>query len=255
MKIHEKWRTNQLVSTLYIIANCGLLKGRIFAQLANKIWISQYYFRENSESLNRLHSILSTLPGPFGDIIWPRDSSDLSTLGSATPFDRESTHGGSSSNPRSGSLTRSSTTDKSLEDTESSNSLGALSWLSLLDTKATNAISSSPKGTVFDYLGCFPHGFNVTRKSFVDVVHSQQRLKDMNLLDEIKHPRLMEIGRKLQRFYDTLSAHDTRHTTEWLAAMQELAQNLSSLNSNSISPIHAYIGLDSGFQIHPGNRF
>jgi hypothetical protein len=124
-----------------------------------------------------------------------------------------------------------------------------------LDSKATNAISASPKGTAFDYLGCFPLGFSVTRKSFIDVVHSQQRLKDMNLLDEIKHPRLMKIGRKLQRFCSALSGHDTRHTTEWLAAMQELAQNLSGLSSNSISPIHAYIGLDSGFQIQPGNRF
>jgi hypothetical protein len=188
----------------------------------------------------------------MGDTIWPRDSSELSTLASGNPFERESVHDRSSSDPISGSLTGSSSSGDSLED---SDSLGALSWLSLLDAKVTNAISASSKGTSFDYLGCFPLGFNVTRKSFVDVVHSQQRLKDMKLLDEIKQPRLMETGMKLQRFCDALSSHNVRHVTEWLAAIQELAQSLSGLGSNNICPIRAYIGLDSGFQIQPGNRF
>jgi hypothetical protein len=199
-----------------------------------------------------MHSILSTFPGPGGDMIYPRDSSELSTLASGEPFDRDSMHARSSSNPRSGSFTGSSANENLLEDSES---LGALSWLSLLDTKVTNAISASPKGTSFDYLGCFPLGFNVTRKSFVDVVHAQQRLKDMNLLDEIKQPRLVEIGRRLQRFYEALGSHNTRLTTEWLAAVKELAHDLSGINANSLCPIRAHIGLDSGFQIQPGNRF
>lgn len=190
----------------------------------------------------------------MGDIIdvIDRDSSDMSTLASGNPYERDSIHARSSSNPRSGSFTGSSSNDNFLED---SDSLGALSWLSLLDTKVANAISASPKGTSFDYLGCFPLGFNVTRKAFVDVVISQQRLKDMNLLDEIKPPRLVEIGRRLHRFCEALGSHNTRQTTEWLAAVRELAHNLSGLSSNSLCPIRAFIGLDSGFQIQPGNRF
>ena len=87
------------------------------------------------------------------------------------------------------------------------------------------------------------------------MVRTQQRLKDMNLLDEIKIPRLVEIGSRLQRFCETLGSQHAHQTTEWLAAMKELAQHLSGLSSSTLCPIHAFIGLDSGFQIQPGNRF
>lgn len=70
----------------------------------------------------------------------------------------------------------------------------------------------------------------------------------MNLLDEIKHPQLMEIGRKLQQFCDALSAHDTRHTTEWLAAMQVLARTfLVSIQTASVRFMHI-LGLTQVFK-------
>lgn len=217
--------------------------------------ISQHYYQEYSEPLNKLYSVLSIDSKAYEEMAWPRGSGDVSTLASRTPLDGRSRHSRAPSIPTPSNRSRSSTTNRSIEDTESLLSLGALSWLPLFDSKVANAFSVSPDGTSFDYLGCFPLGSSVTRRAFVDVVHSQQRLKDSNLLDKITHPQLVEIGEKLQRFCDNLGDRHAGHSTEWLAAMQELAQNLSNLTSTNLSPIHAYIGLDSGFQIRPGSRF
>lgn len=158
---------------------------------------------------------------------------------------------GSSNTAGSTSRSRSSTQSGS----QSSISLTAVSWLSLLDQKATDAISSSPRDFSFDYLGCFPLGFNVTTKNFSDVVHSQQQLKDLNLLDNVKEDQLQEMGMKFKLFCETLSGQDIRHGPNWLVAVQELAHMLCGLAANDPSPVRAHIGLDSGFQIQPGTRF
>jgi len=138
----------------------------------------------------------------------------------------------------------------------SSVSLGSLSWLSLLDKSSGHAISNSPKGSSYDYLGCFPLGFDVHRKSFLEVTYTQQRLKDMKLLDEIKLPLLHDMGRNLQIFCDSFGGQeDIRHAFDWHAAMQELAQQLSAAGSSSVNSVRAHIGLDQGFQVQPSTQF
>ena len=128
-------------------------------------------------------------------------------------------------------------------------------WLSLHDRKAGHALSSSGSGSSYDYLGCFPLGFSASRRSFGNVVQSQDRLKGMQLLDEIEPSRLNELGQDLTRFCNDLGSRESGFMSDWSAAMQELAQQLCSASADSAGPIRAYIGLDSGFQIQPGTRF
>lgn len=130
-----------------------------------------------------------------------------------------------------------------------------LTWLSLMDRKSGHALSSSSNGASYDYLGCFPLGFSVNRKSFGNVVQSQERLREMQLLDEIKPLQLSEIGDCLTQFCNVVGSRESKFMSDWLAAMQELAQQLCSVSTTSLGPIRAYIGLDSGFQIQPGAKF
>lgn len=180
---------------------------------------------------------------------YTRGSSQLSR-----PIHRLSGESRTSSATRTISLSRSST-DYTSSDSRSSHVLGALSWLSLVDQNSYHAISCSPNGTSYDYLGCFPLGFNVTRKAFTDTVKAQQRLKDQILLDEIKEEKLLEIGIRLQLFCDALDDHKISGISDWLAAVEVLAQQLTTQVTKVTKSVRAHIGLDSGFQLQPGSRF
>ncbi|KAF4637772.1 hypothetical protein G7Y89_g291 [Cudoniella acicularis] len=235
MKFHDLWRSNQTVAPNYL--------------------------PENSQALNRLHRLLSTYAGASTEVSRPRMYTERSSFGSASVVDSKSVAGWSSNTAASGSSTPSrsptgsqpESIDASLDG--SSMSLGSLSWLSLLDKQSGHAISHSPKGISYDYLGCFPLGFDVTQKAFVEVVQFQQRLKEMKLLDEMKQPVLHQIGRKLQEFCDALSGKDTGQMSDWLAAIQELAHQLSTMALNTPNSIRVHTGLASGFQIQSGVRF
>lgn len=172
---------------------------------------------------------------------------------STTATDSQSDNCWSSDTAQSVGISRSATPTESLDG--SSVSIGSLSWLSLLEKNPGHAISNSPRGVSYDYLGCFPLGFDVHRKSFVDIARTQQRLKEMKLLDEIKVSVLHEIGKKLQDFCDGLGSHAAENYSDWHAAMQELAQQLSAAGSNGVGLIRAYIGLDQGFQAQHGAQF
>jgi len=77
----------------------------------------------------------------------------------------------------------------------------------------------------------------------------------MRLLDDIKHTTLNTFGKSLELYCNDLASQNVAYVSEWLAAIQELAEQLSSVNAEGFNPICAHIGLDSGFQIHPGARF
>lgn len=117
----------------------------------------------------------------------------------------------------------------------------------------------STSGLSYDYLGCFPLGLSVTRKVFADTVRSQQRLRDMLLLDQLQNTQLREIGLNLQAFCTTSVTRGMRPSLRWFAILQELAHQLTNLSKtcedNFLNKIRVYIGLDSGFQIQPGVRF
>ncbi|KUJ20420.1 glycosyltransferase family 4 protein [Mollisia scopiformis] len=182
-----------------------------------------------------------------------QESTEISSLTSRPSLERQTSRNqASAASSRSASNSLSSTSQSSIP-------LASPSWLNLLDQSAGNALSNSPRGGSYDYFGCFPLGFNVTRKAFADVVQAQQRLKGMILLDQIKNSQLKEIGEKLQQFCTTSTARGTRPAFEWLAVIQELAHQLSNLaesgSDDFLDPIRVYIGLDSGFQIQARSRF
>ncbi|KAG9248806.1 glycosyltransferase family 4 protein [Calycina marina] len=138
---------------------------------------------------------------------------------------------------------------------DSHTDLGYVNWLSAMDRCDGNVISHPIQGSSYDCLGCFPLGSVVSRQSFKDVAQSQQRLKDMRLLDTMKHADLNIIGEMLNRYCADLATRDVSYVSEWLVAIQELSEQLCSATSDGMGPISVHIGLDSGFQIHPGSRF
>jgi len=80
-------------------------------------------------------------------------------------------------------------------------------------------------------------------------------LKEMRLLDSVKNTTLNNFGQTLEQYCNYLASRDVAYVSEWLAAIQELAEQLSNVNEEGFNFICAHIGLDSGFQIHPGSRF
>ncbi|KAH8663097.1 glycosyltransferase family 4 protein [Tricladium varicosporioides] len=229
MKFHDIWRSNQNVTTNYL--------------------------PEHSEHIDHLHQLLATHEGQVLKIFSELSSSRLTGIKDPSLNAWSSNTVGSTEQSRSStaSISPPGSIDHSLDG--SSLSLGSLSWLSLMDKRSGHSISHSPKGVSYDYLGCFPLGFDVTERAFVEVVQFQQRLKEMKLLDEMKQPALLEIGRKLQKFCDALGGHDSGHMSDWLAAIQELAQQLSMMALNTPNSIRIHTGLASGFQIQSGVRF
>jgi len=181
------------------------------------------------------------------------DYTEHSSAQPASLTDTQSVNGWSSDTAQSFELSRSATPTGSLDG--SSVSVGSLSWLSLLDKNPGHAISNSPKGASYDYLGCFPLGFDIHRKSFIDVARTQQRLKDMKLLDEIKPSILHEMGKFLKQFCSSSGGQDNGIASGWHAAMQELAHKLSNAGPDSVNSIRAHVGLDQGFQTQPGTQF
>ncbi|KAH7383582.1 glycosyltransferase family 4 protein [Cadophora sp. MPI-SDFR-AT-0126] len=223
MKIHEKWRSNQ--------------------------FISPQLFGENRDPLANLHAILSTTSSPGRDVMRSCVSGEKPSLKVRSEI--QSDYFDSCQSTASVSRNRSSTRSGS----QSSIAIGTVSWLSLLEQKSTDVISTSQRGLSFDYLGCFPLGFSVTSKNFSDVANSQQQFMELGLLDEISPNQLRDIGGKLQLFCENVNGEEVQHGPDWVAAIQGLAVKLLTPESGSPSPVRAHIGLDSGFQIQPGTRF
>ncbi|CAG8982809.1 hypothetical protein HYALB_00001090 [Hymenoscyphus albidus] len=227
MKIHDKWRSNQLIALQYI--------------------------SETSEHVDRLRHILSI---PTVQEQEPSSSSvdtERSSFGSAESSGNPPVHGWSSDVTRTKSSSRTSSPTTSTEAFPVPSS--SLSWLFFADNKTGNVISTSSKGPSFDYLGCFPLGFDVTKKAFVDVIHNQRRFADMSLLDEIQQPKMQQIGNQLNNFCETLYEQKEGGPSDWTAAVQDLAHRLTKIQPGAPDSIKAYIGLDQGFRIQPDFHF
>jgi hypothetical protein len=122
-----------------------------------------------------------------------------------------------------------------------------------MERTPNNPISTTPNGTSNDFMGCFPLGVHVSKKDFYDVLQTQQKLKSRDLLEKIDITSLKEIGEALGRFCNSPQA--MLEGSGWLAAIQELAQQLSGLSSEPDKHIRVYKGLDSGFQAQQNVRF
>lgn len=125
---------------------------------------------------------------------------------------------------------------------------------SYLDPVPGNPISTSPKGTSNDFLGCFPLGVHASRKSFDEILQSQKKLKSLDLLEPVENFVLKDFGEKLNQF---CNAQDTVEHSTWHAAIQELANQLCNVANEPTTKdlIKVYKGLDSGFQFQDESRY
>lgn len=215
--------------------------------------IAPHYVIGNSQHVNRLHRLLSTYADQGHELSGPPIYTERSSFSSARSSGNPAVHGWSSYTTKTERSSRASSPTASIEG--SSDSISSLSWLPLADNKMGNVISTSPKGSSFDYLGCFPLGFDVSKKAFFDVVQSQRRFAEMNLLDGIPQSKLHQIGGTLDNFCETLCEENEGNMFDWMAAVQGLAQRLTKVQPHAPDSIKAYIGLDQGFQIQPGVIF
>ncbi|KAM3074372.1 hypothetical protein ACMFMG_002820 [Clarireedia jacksonii] len=122
-----------------------------------------------------------------------------------------------------------------------------------LERTPNNPISTTPHGMSNDFMGCFPLGVDVLKKDFYDVLQTQQKLKSRDLLERIDSTSLKAIGEALGQFCTSPQA--MLDGSGWLAAIQELAQQLSGLSGDPDKHIRVYKGLDSGFQARKNARF
>jgi len=227
MKLHSSWRSNIAICAQYMPDHATSLQ-----TLQSLLGIDERLF-DRSPRLS-VHSHTYNFNGRELDVPRP-----LSIAGHESPY--------TSSTPNSDAST--------INQSESYLELENLSWLSVLDRFTGSPISYSAEGSSYDYLGCFPLGSVVTRHSFDEVALSQERLKDMRLLDEVNNSRLNGIGELLKQYCVYLSSQTKGSVPGWLAAIQELTQQLCEITENGFNTIRVHIGLDSGFQIQRGARF
>lgn len=73
----------------------------------------------------------------------------------------------------------------------------------------------------------------------------------MQLLDEIKPSQLSDIGHDLTQFCNIVGSRESKIMSDWLAAMQELAQQLCIVSETTSNSIRAHIGRHLKFSEHP----
>lgn len=72
-------------------------------------------------------------------------------------------------------------------------------WISQIKSQG-NPLSVSMSGHEYDYLGCFPLGSDSNPVAFAEILHSQQRLKELSLL----HPVHLRKSKTFQYFYASI---------------------------------------------------
>lgn len=120
--------------------------------------------------------------------------------------------------------------------------------------KRTDSLSVSESGLRLDDKGCFPIGIEITQEDFYHVVKSQRRLRRLELLDEIPHHTLQEMGTSLQNFATSQYWAQSNTNTQVIEAIRNLSDALL-LAPGCQSTIHVYRGLDTGFHCTSSRRF
>ncbi|KAJ9651022.1 hypothetical protein H2201_009290, partial [Coniosporium apollinis] len=161
-------------------------------------------------------------------------------------------------NHSSSGSSRSSTLDGISPETELLDKLSTRSstdWARQLERFSANPLSVSPTGTIYETLGCFPIGFDVTSDDFKKVVESQRRLRRLNLLSAVPQADVRQLGVSLREVLGSVSP------SEVLATIREAAHELSDLllrasySKDSDALVHVCLGLDSGFHTSSGAQF
>lgn len=121
-------------------------------------------------------------------------------------------------------------------------------WAEQIGRKG-NPLSTSPSGSEYQSLGCFPLGFDATPIAFAEILQSQRRLKGLGLLHPVAQQKLQNIGTLYRRFHDKQLTSKESYSPQVVAAVKELA----TLASNNFVKVN--LGLDSGFRKNAEIRF
>lgn len=102
-------------------------------------------------------------------------------------------------------------------------------------------------------LGCFQLGVLSSPTAFTDLVQTQNRLKDLGMLDCLKHEELNAMAEQLQKLYESPSFHD--FPFEDAQAIKDLLRLLAANNGDDSDRLRVYVGLDSGFRTSSDAQF
>jgi len=119
-------------------------------------------------------------------------------------------------------------------------------------------ICSSPNGTSYDGIGCFPLGVEVTIDDFQEIYWSQRNIRKLDLLQAIPAPTLQSYGAVFKRFIsDFDGSSGSRHSSllNGQNEIRELSNLLIQASEESAEGIRVFIGLHSGFQRAPEKQF
>lgn len=119
-------------------------------------------------------------------------------------------------------------------------------WVAHVESPG-NPLSISVNGQGYTHLGCFPLGSDPNALAFSEVLKSQQRLKDLGLLDPVPTKKVQEIGALLGKFHATLV--DSSDDGLLIAKVKQLSDLASS------DALHVNLGLDSGLRKNTDARF
>ncbi|KAF2268323.1 hypothetical protein CC78DRAFT_576332 [Lojkania enalia] len=134
--------------------------------------------------------------------------------------------------------------------------LPGFEWSASMEKQAANPLSCSFAGRVYGPLGCFPLGFDASQTGFDHVLSSQQRLRNLGLLNKLPAKQLHE-GATALSSYGIAGSRFINIVTSSREAIMNLANALSRTNDDSDDPyqVQVYIGLDSGFHTSAGEQF
>ncbi|KAJ6032272.1 Glycosyl transferase family 1 [Penicillium herquei] len=123
------------------------------------------------------------------------------------------------------------------------NLAGPPEWMALIGSQGS-PLSATMAGQNHPQLGCVPLGCDSNEIAFSEVLKSQQRLRDLKLLQPVPSLEVEKIGKCLRNFQLTII--DDSHVSTAIEELSEFALNGS---------LDVYLSLDSGLRKNKDRRF
>ncbi|KAF8850513.1 hypothetical protein BDZ45DRAFT_696705 [Acephala macrosclerotiorum] len=124
-----------------------------------------------------------------------------------------------------------------------------VAWFVPSHIATRDAINFSETGKSYDRLGCFPLGMDVSIEDFEEIVFSQRKLRELELLGITSSSELQEMSTMLMNFLIAQeSFRAAQHALLIHEVMSDLARMLISPPDDGSQRVRIYLGLQSGFQ-------
>ncbi|KAF2666839.1 hypothetical protein BT63DRAFT_481309 [Microthyrium microscopicum] len=148
--------------------------------------------------------------------------------------------------------------DGNLRSTSGSDTLmdprSGIEWSAGIGKSNLDPLSSSPVGTNYTGLGCFPIGFQVSEESFEEIVRSQRRLRRLGLLNQLPSAKVRDLAIQVHSYLTTTQINTASPTIRALREFADLLGKASDLDQLS-DPIQIFFGIDSGFHASQSSQF